>query len=223
MYYYLINRSIVDDQLFPYWERLRPELNSCQIFGEAREVENLSEARLILEKIVRLQKYQTIIVVGDDAFLAGIAGLVQSTPLVLGYIPISEQSSCFAQKNHISSQPGLVGNHLATRRYKKFNLGQLENTYFIENLFLGQPDSAPSAWAQKIPFLQSIFPGAKLFGDKKPFTLQIINHNFSLETDCFQSKLSVNPQTTANETTQMQITIYPDYKAFKKKQRLHNS
>jgi diacylglycerol kinase family enzyme len=140
LYLFLVDLRVLNEKRYHFFERLLPELNARNLIGEIKEVESNAAAVQAITDVLRRERYQTIVAVGDDAFLACVAGAALGTKVAIGYIPFGIYSK-FGSCLHLPSTPGSVGTALSSRRLKEMDLLRMGRWYAAGGLTLeaGEP------------------------------------------------------------------------------------
>ncbi len=136
MYLFLVDLRSVTDERYRYWERLIPELHAHHLMGEIREVESNAALVQVVAESLKKARYKTIVAVGDDAFLAALAGATLEAGTALGYVPLGERCA-FGWAADLSATPGMVGAKLAGRKLKTFDLFRIGRWYVVDGLHIG--------------------------------------------------------------------------------------
>lgn len=191
MYLFLIDLRVVTTEIWPQWESLQPELRRCGLLGDIQEFEDDIEGWKKATSTVKNKKWQTIVVVGDDASFATIASaVVKKKNIVLGYIPMGNRND-FAKMLNLPYQKDQVGHFLANRRLKSFDLMKIDTMYALQSLHIGylqhyyhqQKKQSQSAWKKhlmKMPGIQRILQTTDFTITPVSLSLELASYEISI-------------------------------------------
>ncbi len=177
----------MDSQKRVYWDNLIPEIQNAGLWGDIREVESTSETVHELTKVVRKGRYQTVVAIGDDAFLATVAGALLESTVAVGYIPFGHKIN-FAAGLNLNSQVGQVGPRLAARRLKRFDLLKVNREYAVGGLQVGFWQERDMAWETagllKRKFLRSgLIDTCNIFSTPDVFGVRVQQAEYELSLE----------------------------------------
>lgn len=155
-YLYIYDRVLSQPRYNKILSRLETKLLELGIKGRITRLTPLKNLKEIVDEATR-QGAQTVVAVGGDEVFSQIISAAANTNLIVGFIPISNNSS-LARVFGIPPLEAAV-DVLAARIIKRLDLGRVNNNfYFIDLLKIENPQEVIISWGN---FQLEIFPGSQ--------------------------------------------------------------
>jgi len=137
LYLFLLDLSVINDQRYKYWERLAEHLHQQRLISKVREIPSPSALEHTLPELLRRESPRTIVAVGDDTFLAQLAGQLYQKDIAIGYIPYGPHTGFGRSLNLLETEPEAIAGRLAARRLRDFDLLRLGKLFVVESVQWG--------------------------------------------------------------------------------------
>lgn len=185
MYLFIIDSRRVSTET-RYFEGLMAELKSCGLVREVREVESNAAAEQVMTQVIQKDSFQTVVAVGDDAFLACVAGAALQSHVAIGYIPIGSKIN-FGESLALSGQPDKIASLLAARRLRPFDLLKIGRYYAVDSVHIGMLQSLYQPVQEALSPLRQFWREqamlfSKILTKPRRFDLTLTIDKFHMET-----------------------------------------
>ncbi len=141
-YLYIYDQELGHPRFHKVVSRLETRILELGIKGRTVRLTPLKNLREIVAEAVT-QGVQTIVAVGSDATLSSAISACIGSGVAIGFIP-TDSSSSLARILGIPPQDGAV-EVLSARIVKAIDVGQVNNSYFIDGVTVSEPESCTVA------------------------------------------------------------------------------
>lgn len=141
-YLYIYDQELGHPRFHKVVSRLETRILELGIKGRTVRLTPLKNLREIVAEAVT-QGMQTIVAVGSDATLSSAISACVGSGVTVGFIP-TDSNSALARILGIPPQDGAV-EVLSARIVKSIDVGQVNNSYFIDGVTVSEPESCTVA------------------------------------------------------------------------------
>jgi len=213
MYYYIINPAAGGGKINKIQTRLKALLKEKRIDGDFAKSIGKGDASKITKIAIR-QGFKTIIAVGGDStVLEVVNGIIDNSDIALGILPIGS-TNVIARLFGINDWVEAT-DILAQRKLEKINLGQVNNSFFINSVQLGIENELSQERKDISPLNNLLFKGKvmrKILQFKSFFARLDFEEGFSVSSDIFN--ISVINGGKDYNSDKLQVILVPNQSKF---------